>query len=142
MKKLATFGTALLFGGLLCAQSSQSTETTTTTTTTLNGTLMDAGCYTTHTKNTSTSTDQNGTTTTTETHREVTECPVTTTSTSFGLLTPDGRFVRFDDPSNTKVIDMVKHNKDWTTYMEEKKPIKVRVVGTPNGDTVVIRSIQ
>src|SRR5580692_8289756 len=112
MKKLVTFGTALLFGGLLCAQSSQSTETTTTTTTTLNGTLMDAGCYTTHTKNTSTSTDQNGTTTTTETHREVTECPVTTTSTSFGLLTPDGRFVRFDDPSNTKVIDMVKHNKD------------------------------
>ena len=148
MKKLAAAAVIPIFAGFLCAQQSnpapQTTETqTTTTTTTFNGTLVDAGCQATHTENKeTTSTDQAGNTTTTKTKTETIECPVTTTTTSFGLLTSDGKFVRFDEPSNTKVVEMVKSNRAWKREMEGKKPVKVRVVGTANGDVVVVESIK
>jgi len=67
---------------------------------------------------------------------------VTTTTTSFGLLTPEGRYVRFDDPSNSRIIEVVKRNKKWNTYITERTPLKVRVIGRPEGDVVVMESIQ
>ncbi len=148
MKKLTAAAIVPLFAGFLCAMQSaraaQTTETQTTTTkTTFNGTLVDAGCQTTHTENKETrSTDQAGNTTTTKTKTETIECPVTTTTTTFGLLTPEGRYVRFDDPSNTKIVEMVKSNKKWTTYVTDRKPLTVRVVGRPTGDVVVMESIE
>ena len=63
-------------------------------------------------------------------------------SPSFGVLTPEGRFVRFDDAGNTRVVEMLKSNKDWRNYMEAHKPVSVRVVGTPNGDVVVVKEIR
>src|SRR5262249_53560667 len=137
--KIATVAVVPLFAGFLFAQSEQQAErTTTTTTTTLNGTLVDAGCQTTRTESHERSTtkpDEN--TTKTETRHSTTErtdCPITTTSTTFGVMTPDGKFVRFDEPSNTKVVEMVKTNKKWTDAMTRHEPVKVRVVGTRNGD--------
>ena len=102
MKKLTSIAVIPLFAGFLWAQSDQSTKTTesqsTTTTTessnnTWNGTLVDAGCRTTqtaHRESTDTShPDENTTkTTTTKTNTYSTECPVTTTTTTFGLMTP------------------------------------------------------
>lgn len=67
---------------------------------------------------------------------------MTTTTTSFGLMTPEGKYVRFDEAGNTRIVEMVKSNKGWTTYVTEHKPIKVRVVGTRNGDVVLIKEIQ
>jgi hypothetical protein len=69
---------------------------------------------------------------------------VTTTTTTFGLLTPEGKYVRFDDPSNARVIEMVKGNKKWHTYITDRKPLKVTVVGEPqtHGDTVVVETIR
>jgi len=144
MKKFATVAVIPLFAGFLWAQVTK-TETTTTKTT-YNGTLMDANCVTKHTEHketTSKSTpDETSTTTRTETSNEVTDCPVTTTTTTFALQTPGGQYVRFDDPSNTKIVEVVKSNKTWTRSVSDRKPLKVRVVGTPNGDVVVMESIR
>jgi hypothetical protein len=142
MKKFAAVALVPLFAGFLCAQTDQ---TTTTTTTTWNGTLIDAGCRTTHTQTKDTSTsnpDENTTRTrTTTTTTEKTECPVTTTTTSFGLMTPEGKYIQFDQPSNTRIVEVVKGNKKWAKYMTDRQPIQVRVVGRPSGDVVVLESI-
>jgi hypothetical protein len=145
MKRLAVV-VIPLFASFLYAQN-QTTETKTTTTT-WNGTLIDAACHTTHaehkeTTTTSANREEGTSTTRTETsHSEVTECPVTTTTTSFELLTPEGKYVRFDQPSNTKIVEIVKTNKNWSKYMSEHQPLKVSAVGTPSGDVVVMQSIK
>jgi hypothetical protein len=123
-----------LFAGFLFAQETTRTETTTTT---WNGTLVDEACRTTRTKETKSDPGKTETKTTI-----VTECPVATTTTSFGLLTADGKYVRFDDASNERIIETIKNNKNWTAYVTERKPIKTRVVGTLDGDVVVIREIR
>ena len=139
MKRFAAVALVPLFAGYLFAQSQQ-TRTETTTTTTWNGSLVDAGCYTTHANREVTESEPNKTKTT-QTTTETTECPVTTTTTTFGLVTPEGKYVRFDEPSNTRVIEVVK-TKKWDKSINEKKPVRVRVVGSTNGDVVVIKTIQ
>src|SRR5215831_10867343 len=143
MKKFAAVALVPLFAGFLCAQTEQ---TTTTTTTTYNGTLVDAGCRTTHTQTKDTSVsnpDENTTRTrTTTTNTEKTECPVTATTTSFGLLTPERKYVAFDQPSNTRIVEVVKGNKKWVRYMNEHQPIQVHVVGKPSGKVVVMETIR
>ena len=67
---------------------------------------------------------------------------MTTTTTTFGLLTPDGKYVRFDDPSNTKIVEIVKSNKKWNKYVMEKQPLRVQVVGMPHGEVVVMETIR
>jgi hypothetical protein len=145
MKKLATLAMVPLFAGFIWAQTDQQTEKTsrseTTTTKTYNGTLVDATCYKTHTEHTSTSSDADRTTTKTETSDKI-ECPVSTSSTAYGLLTPEGQFVRFDDQGNTTITERIKSNKEWNKTMADQKPLRVRVVATPNGDVLVLRSIE
>lgn len=143
MKKLAALAVIPLFAGFIVAQERTTETHSSTTKTTYNGTLIDAGCQATHTEHhESTTTRPNEQSTTKTDTREVTDCPVTTSTTSFGLMTSDGRYIRFDDPSNTKIVQTVKSNKDWNRYMNEHQPLRVRVVGTPNGDVVVLESIQ
>jgi hypothetical protein len=153
MKKLTAIAAVPLFAGFLMAQDAApqretQTETTTTTkSTTWNGTLVDASCRATgtaHRESTETSQPDEKTTKTTKTTTDTTnyECPVTTSTTSFGLMTPDGKYIRFDDPSNTKVIEVVKNNKKWSKNLESREPVKVRVVGNQKGDMVVVESIQ
>jgi hypothetical protein len=146
LTKIATVAVVPLFAGYLCAQTEQSQRTTTTTTTTMSGTLVDAGCHTTHTESHESSTtkpDEN--TTKTETRHSTsdrTDCPITTSTTAFGIMTPDGQFVRFDEPSNTRVVEIIKNNKRWSDAMSRHEPVKVRVVGTRNGNVVVVDRIQ
>jgi len=141
-----------LFAVFLCGQQTQAsqneTRSTTTTTTTVNGTLVDAGCYTTQTqhKETTSTTPQDenrtSTTTRTETTKKVVECPVTVTTTTFGLLSPEGRYVRFDEPSNTRIVEIVKGNKVWTREITDRAPIRVQVKGKHHGDMIVMESIR
>jgi len=143
MKKLAALAVIPLFAGFLYAQERTTETHTTTTKTTWNGTLLDAACQASHTEHhESTTTRPNEQTTTKTDTREVSDCPVTVTTTSFGLMTPEGRYVRFDDASNTKIVQTVKTNKDWGRFIEERQPLKVRVIGTANGDVVVMESIR
>jgi hypothetical protein len=130
MKKAITL--AALFGGFLFSQ-----ETTRTETTTWSGTLVDEGCRTTQTKETSSTEGKTETKTTI-----VTECPVVTKTTSFGLMTPEGKYVRFDNASNSRIVETIKKNRMWATYITEHKPIKTRIVGTLNGDIVLIKEIE
>ncbi len=92
-----------------------------------------------HTETKQTTTDERSTTTTTTTKNV--ECPVTTETTAFELITPEGKHVRFDPESNTKIITIVKGNKEWTKTIQDRGPLQVRVVGTPRGDVVVLDSI-
>jgi hypothetical protein len=100
---------------------------------------MDAACQSTHSEHhESTTTDPStGTTRTESSSSQTVECPVTTTTTSFGLMTSDGKFVRFDDASNTRIIEMVRKNKKWDRHAPT-----VRVVGKANGDVIVLDTIR
>lgn len=141
MKKLAMIAVVPLFAGYLCAQTES--QTTTTTTKTWNGTLVDAGCYSTRqSEHKESSSDAAGTTTSRTETSTTTVCPVTETTTTFGLVAPSGEYMAFDQPSSERVVEMVKKGHKWNTYITEKKPIKVRVVGTPNGNMIVVREIQ
>jgi hypothetical protein len=141
MKRFAAIAVIPLFAGFLFAQ----TRTETTTTTTWNGTLVDATCQNSHSEHHSSSTqtnpDQSVTTKSESSRSETVNCPVTTTTTTFGLLTPEGRYIRFDEPSNTRVIEIVKTNKGWNKYITERAPLPVKVVGVANGDVAVVQSI-
>ena len=153
MKKLIAISAIPLFAGLMWAQTEQQaqretkTETTTTRTSTWNGALVDASCRTTHSahrESTETAKVDENTTKTTKTTTESSkvECPVTTTTTSFGIMTADGKYIPFDQASNTKVIEVMKSNKDWSRNAESRQPVKVTVVGTQRGDVIVIESIK
>ena len=143
MKTFTALALAPVFIGALAAQKADQ-STTTTTTTTYSGTLLDAGCVTTHTERNETTTNPADptTTTTTKTTKDVTDCPVTAETRSFALQTPEGRIVRFDEPSNTRVVEVVRSNKGWTKSITERTPVRVQIVGTPNGETFVVRSIE
>ena len=67
---------------------------------------------------------------------------MTTTTTTFGLMTPEGKYVRFDEPSNTKIVEIVKNNKKWNKYIVAREPLKVEVAGRPQGDVIVMESIR
>ena len=145
--KLATFVGMAVFAACLGAQTQTTQSETRTTTTTsgqtvnLEGTLVDQGCYTTQTHEKSTNSD-GASTTTTETNKVTSDCPATASTTNFGLITPDGRFVRFDDASNARVVDMMRSNQEWASDISAHRPVKVRVVALPNGNVMVIKEIK
>lgn len=145
MTKFAIFAAIPLLAGYALAQDAQRTETTTTQTetktTNWNGSLVDQGCYTQRVHKTENNSDGSGSTQT-ESTKVTTDCPVTAQTTSFGLVTSDGRYVRFDDEGNQRIVEMMKTNKDWDSNIQNKKPVEVRVVGTANGDILVIKQIR
>jgi hypothetical protein len=149
MRKFAAAAVIPMFAGYLWAQAEQRTtkSESTTTKSTWNGTLVDAGCHSTHTEHKESSSSTNPATntpssSTTHTTTDSSSCPVTTSTTSYGLMTPDGKYVQFDEASNTKINGMMKSNKKWSRDIEQNKPVKVRILGTENGDTVVVEQIK
>src|SRR5436305_1579465 len=105
VKQIAVVAIVPLFAGFLLAQQPRSETQTTTTTTTWNGTLIDAGCHSSHSESKETKSDERGTKSQT-TRTESLDCPVAETTTTFGLVTADGKFVRFDNASNSRIIEM------------------------------------
>src|SRR5205807_10604479 len=112
VSKFAVVTIVPLFAGFLLAQQPRTETQSSTTTTTWNGTLLDAGCRSSQSESKETKSDERGTKST-ATRSESTDCPVQPTTTSFGLMTSDGKFVRFDPASNSKIVEMVKSNKKW-----------------------------
>lgn len=113
----------IMFGASLLGQ-----EQITTTRTTTNGVLVDAACQSTLVERRS----PNKTT-----YTETVECPVTTATSSFGLVTSDGKFIRFDNPSNSRVVEIVTNNRQLTG----RSPLRVSMLGTVNGELAVVESI-
>jgi hypothetical protein len=107
------------------------------------GTLVDATCQNTRTERTESkeTNSQRSVTTTTETRTENLDCPVTSTTNSFGIVTADGRFVRFDNPSNTRVIEIVRKDQGFNRSASDRAPMRVRVIGTATGDVAVVESL-
>lgn len=144
MKRVLVFAIIPLYAGFLCAQTRTEVQTTTTKTT-MNGILVDAACQSSHSEHhessTTTNPDQSVTTKTESSRSESMNCPVTTTTTTFGLITPEGRYIRFDEPSNTRVIEIVKGNKAYARYLAERAPLNVKVIGATRGDVAIVESI-
>jgi hypothetical protein len=63
------------------------------------------------------------------------------TTSAFGLLTSDGRFIRFDDHSNMRVIEVVQGNDIWNKHLAEHTPVRVRVIGSVAGNVAVVESL-
>jgi hypothetical protein len=140
--KYITIAALPLCAGLLFAQQQSRIETRTTSTkSTWNGTLVDAACQSTRTERKESRDADNNRTVTTTTRTEIVDCPVTTTTTTFGLLTADGRYVKFDNLSNARVVEIVKRDKTLDTYLTNRTPLHVKVVGTANGDVAVVDSL-
>jgi hypothetical protein len=57
-------------------------------------------------------------------------------------MTEDGKVIAFDEPSNMKVVEVMKSNKDWSKNLDARQPVKVRVVGNQRGDVIVVESIK
>jgi hypothetical protein len=107
----------------------------TTTKTTWNGVLVDANCQNTYTERRETTNDPLRRTETTVT--QTVNCPVTPTTNTFGLVTSDGRYIRFDNASNARIVDMVRTDRAFV----QQSPAKVTVIGMANGDVAVVESL-
>ena len=46
-------------------------------------------------------------------HKEEATCLVTPNTLSFGLLTPEGKYLRFDQPSNKRIVEMVNNGNHY-----------------------------
>lgn len=148
MTKFALFAAIPLLAGYALAQDQQTTTTRTETQTaasngennTWTGTLIDQGCYTQRVHKTESNSDGN-TSTQTESTKVTTNCPVTSQTTSYGLLTSNGKYIRLDDAGNARIMQMMKSDKDWSNDIQNHKPVQVRVIGTADGDTLVVKEI-
>ena len=76
-------------------------------------------------------------------------CPVSMCTATFGLMLPDGKFVKFDEGGNTKAIDALrksaKASKIVFNYWRTGKTavaIKARVTGTLKSDILNVESVK
>jgi len=65
------------------------------------------------------------------------QCPATASTTAFGLVTGDGKFVKLDDQGNSKASEAIK-----TATLKEGKAPKAKIKGTMEGDMVKVGEIQ
>ena len=62
------------------------------------------------------------------------KCALSCAKTGFGLVTADGKFIKFDESGNAKAQEALKAtNKD--------QDLMVRVTGTLDGDTIQVESL-
>lgn len=62
------------------------------------------------------------------------KCAMSCAKSGFGLVTADGKFVKFDEAGNTKALDALKAS-------EKEKDLKATVTGTVDGDTMKVESV-
>jgi hypothetical protein len=62
------------------------------------------------------------------------QCAIKCAKSGFGLVTADGKFIKFDEAGNTKALDALKAS-------EKEKDLKATVTGTVDGDTIKVESI-
>jgi hypothetical protein len=129
--RTVTITSIALCAGLALAQSTVETRTTTSRTT-LNGALVDATCQMTKTERTSTAVGQ-------ITRTESSGCTPTAATTAFGLVTADGRFVRFDDGSNARVVQIVRTASGFVP--SDRGPLWVNASGSMNGEVAIVETL-
>jgi hypothetical protein len=68
-------------------------------------------------------------------------CPVSSSSSKFGMKLDDGRTVRFDLVGNQRAQDTLKTDKGWNKSLTANQPIHAKVSGVLNGDKLIVSSI-
>lgn len=63
------------------------------------------------------------------------QCSLTCAKSGFGVVLPDGKFVKFNETGNTKALAALKA----TT---KEKDLKVKVTGTLDGEIIQVASIE
>jgi hypothetical protein len=63
------------------------------------------------------------------------ECAVTCSKSGYGLVTADGKFLKFDEAGNAKALSGLKK-------LAQEKDLKAKVSGTLNGDVLKVQTIE
>jgi len=63
------------------------------------------------------------------------ECAVTCAKSGFGLVTADGKFLKFDEGGNAKTLAVLKK-------ATKEKDLKAKVSGTADGEVLRVQSIE
>jgi len=72
---------------------------------------------------------------------ETQSCPVSTSTGVFALKTDGGQVMKFDMVGNARAAETLKTKPAWTKNLGENKPIKAKVSGILNGDTITVTDI-
>jgi hypothetical protein len=63
------------------------------------------------------------------------ECALGCAKSGFGIVTADGKFVKFDDAGNSKTVEALKAS-------TKDKDLQAKVTGSLDGDTIKVESIE
>ena len=63
------------------------------------------------------------------------ECALTCSKSGFGLVTADGKFLKFDEAGNARTLTALKK-------MTKDKDLKAKVSGTVDGDSLKVEAIE
>jgi hypothetical protein len=63
------------------------------------------------------------------------ECALTCSKSGYGLVTTDGKFLKFDEAGNARALSLLKN-------LAKEKDLKAKVSGTVNGDVLKVESIE
>jgi hypothetical protein len=63
-----------------------------------------------------------------------TKCAIGCAKSGYGLMTADGKFLKFDEDGNAKALAALKAT-------SKEKELKATVVGTADGDTLKVESV-
>jgi hypothetical protein len=63
------------------------------------------------------------------------ECAVSCAKGGFGLVLPDGKFVKFDETGNARTLKLLKTS-------TKEKDLKAKVTGTLQGEVIKVASIE
>lgn len=72
---------------------------------------------------------------------QVQSCPVTTSTTTFALMTADGKTLKIDSIGNMRVAEELKTKQKWVKDVNEGKPVHASISGTMDGDVITVTSI-
>src|SRR5689334_6616129 len=75
-------------------------------------------------------------------------CPVSMSTTQFGILLPDGKSLMFDEGGNAKAVDALRRSRkgskvvfDYWRTGKAAGVVKARVTGTQTSDTLNVESV-
>ena len=63
------------------------------------------------------------------------ECAVTCSKSGYGLVTADGKFLKFDESGNARTLTALKKS-------AKEKDLKAKVTGTLDGDVLKVQAIE
>ncbi len=63
------------------------------------------------------------------------ECALTCSKSGYGLVTPDGKFLKFDEAGNARALTSLKK-------LSKDKDLKAKVSGTLDGEVLKVQAIE